>query len=57
MIEDKYVVLKGLTAVVEDRRSASPHVKNLRKRLLRSAIIIGNGEEFYVFKEDASFDS
>lgn len=57
VIDDKYVILKGSTAVREDRPSASPHVKNLRKRLLKSAIMIEDAGGCYIFKEDASFDS
>lgn len=57
MIEDKYVVLKDSTAVIENRPSASDHVKNLRKSLLKSSIMVKNDQGLYVFKEDASFDS
>lgn len=57
IIDDKYVVLKGSTAVIEDRPSARPHIKKLRRKLLESSIISENGLGLYVFNEDAAFDS
>jgi hypothetical protein len=54
--DDKYIVLKGSTAVVENRPSISPAVKKMRDTLIERGIIKRKGK-FYQFEEDYIFTS
>lgn len=56
--EDQYVVLKGSTAVVENRPSAGNSIKSLRQRLIDKGIIkLTEQGNVYRFEEDYIFTS
>ena len=56
--EDKYIVLKGSTAVLENRPSAGEAIINMRDSLKTKGIIeMDDSNEFYIFKEDYIFNS
>jgi hypothetical protein len=57
IIENKYVVLKGSTAVLENRASVPPHIIKLRQELVDAGIMINKGDGVYTFIQDASFNS
>jgi len=54
--EDKYIVLKGSTAIIENRPSIRPAVEKKRKKLLENGVMKRKGE-FYQFVEDYIFNS
>lgn len=58
-IEDvKYIVPKGSTAVVQDRPSALPAIKKMRKSLVSSGVLRGDSsKELYEFTDDYIFNS
>ena len=56
--EDQFVVLKGSTAVIEDRPSAGNSIKNMREKLVNKNILRKNTDNsFYVFQENYAFNS
>lgn len=57
VINNKYVVLKGSTAVRENRRSIVPFLVKLRQDLVDTGIMVETGEELYTFMQDATFNS
>jgi len=57
IIENKYVVLKGSTSVLENRASVPPHIIKLRQELIDAEIMINKGNGIYTFTQDASFNS
>ena len=57
VINNKYVVLKGSTAVRENRRSIAPFLVKLRQDLVDTGIMIETDEELYTFMQDATFNS
>lgn len=57
VINNKYVVLKGSTAVRENRRSIAPFLVKLRRDLVDTGIMVETGEELYTFMQDATFNS
>ena len=57
VIDNKYVVLKGSTAVLKDRPSNPPFLIKLRKDLVNVGIMEDTGNGLYTFVQDASFNS
>ncbi len=57
VINNKYVVLKGSTAVRENRRSIVPFLVKLRQDLVDTGIMVKTDEELYTFMQDATFNS
>ena len=57
VINNKYVVLKGSTAVRENRRSIAPFLVKLRQDLVDTGIMVETDEELYTFMQDATFNS
>lgn len=56
--EDKYIVLQGSTAVIDNRPSAQPAIKKMRATLISSGVLIEDGEKNrYVFTDDYIFNS
>lgn len=56
--EDKYIVLQGSTAVIQDRPSALPAIKKMRKSLVRSGVLQQkNNKDLYEFTDDYIFNS
>ncbi|MDI3409649.1 GIY-YIG nuclease family protein [Bacillus sonorensis] len=56
--EDKYIVLKGSTAVVENRPSAGNAIIKMRNSLIEDGVVkLMNQNEFYQFEEDFIFKS
>lgn len=56
--EDKYIVLKGSTAVINNRPSAGKSIKRMRRHLKEKGIMKKNRDEtFFVFQEDYKFTS
>lgn len=53
---DGFVVLKGSTAVLQERTKSMPHVVALRKQLITEGTLVQTGE-FYKFTRDAEFPS
>lgn len=54
--EDKYIVLKGSTAVIENRPSIQAAIEKMRDRLIEKGVMKQQGE-FYYFEEDYIFNS
>ena len=57
VIDNKYVVLKGSTAVLKDRPSSAPFIIKLRTDLVDAGIMEDKGDGLYTFVQDASFNS
>lgn len=57
IVDNKYVVLKGSTAVLKNRRSCPNAIAKLRQDLVESGILTDSGEGTYVFTMDTAFDS
>jgi len=57
IIGDKYVVLKGSTAVKDNRNSVANHIKTLRQKLIDSKSMILDEDGLYHFVEDYAFNS
>lgn len=58
IVEDKYIVLKGSTAVFDNRPSAEPAIINKRQSLIDSGVLQKyNDEELYFFTNDYIFNS
>lgn len=57
IIENKYVVLKHSTSVLENRASVPPQIIKLRQKLIEAGIMTNKGDGVYTFLQDASFDS
>ncbi|GAA4058174.1 GIY-YIG nuclease family protein [Amphibacillus indicireducens] len=56
--DDKYIVLKGSTAVIEDRPSALPAIKKMRSSLVESGVLKEMSHEgLYEFTDDYIFNS
>lgn len=56
--EDKYIVLKGSTAVIENRPSAKSNIINMRADLEEKGIIVKDSENhIFIFQEDYIFNS
>ena len=55
--EDKYIVLKGSTAVIEERPSASESIVKMRKDLINKDIMKKLENSLYIFQEDYIFNS
>lgn len=56
--EDKYIVLQGSTAVIEDRPSALPAIKKMRRSLVNSGVLQQKGNKnLYEFMDDYIFNS
>jgi len=56
--EDKYIVLQGSTAVIENRPSAQPAIKKMRASLISSGVLEeDNNKNYYVFTDDYIFNS
>jgi len=56
IIDDQYVVLRGSTAVRENRPSIPPAIAKMRNALLEMGVMVEQGD-YYVFKNDAPFNS
>lgn len=57
IMDNKYVVLKGSTAVLENRRSIPSAIIKLRRELVETGIMINKGDGVYTFIQDAAFNS
>ncbi|SFR00598.1 GIY-YIG nuclease family protein [Desulfoscipio geothermicus] len=57
IIDNKYVVLKGSTAVAKERKSAPPSIIKLRQDLIDAEIMVPNDEGTFIFQKDANFNS
>lgn len=56
--EDQFVVLKGSTAVLDNRPSASNAIKRMREKLITKNILSKkNDDKFYTFEENYAFNS
>ena len=55
--EDKYIVLKGSTAVIGERPSASESIVKMRKNLINKDIMKKLENSLYIFQEDYIFNS
>src|SRR5699024_7054512 len=58
IVEDRYIVLQGSTAVIQDRPSVSPAIKRMRESLVRSGVLRESGDKkVYEFTDDYIFNS
>ena len=58
IVEEKYIVLKGSTAVLNNRPSASEAIIKMRNNLVKKGIMEKAADnKFYIFKEDYIFNS
>lgn len=58
IVEEKYIVLKGSTAVLNNRPSASEAIIKMRNNLVKKGIMEKTADnKFYIFKEDYIFNS
>lgn len=57
IIENKCVVLKGSTAVLENRQSITSPIAKLRADLIETGIMVNKGDGVYTFLQDATFNS
>lgn len=57
IINNKYVVLKGSTSVLDNRPSIPNLIVKLRQDLVDTGIVLNNGNGFYTFMQDATFNS
>jgi len=57
IMENKYVVLKGSTAVLENRQSIPSSIAKLRADLIETGIMVNKGDGVYTFLQDATFNS
>src|SRR5699024_1505336 len=56
--ENEYIVLKGSTAIIEDRPSASSAIVNLRQSLIDNGVLKKNiDQKHYIFASDYKFSS
>lgn len=56
--EDKFIVLKGSTAVIKNRPSVSPAIKRMRKNLVDSGVLKKKKQDnLYEFTDDYIFNS
>lgn len=56
--DDQFVILKGSTAVITHRPSASKSIKRLRETLIKKKVLRKtNDESLYVFEENYAFNS
>jgi hypothetical protein len=55
--DNDYVVLKGSTAVIDDRPSCPDAIKKMRQKLKDAGIITEDDNGLYVFNENAKFSS
>lgn len=52
-----YIVLKGSTAIKEDKGSMSPNTKQYKDELVRTGKLVSIARDLYVFKDDVPFKS
>ncbi|AJQ27933.1 GIY-YIG nuclease family protein [Pelosinus fermentans] len=57
IINNKYVVLKGSTSVMDNRPSIPNFLVKLRQDLVDTGIMLNNGNGLYIFMQDATFNS
>lgn len=58
IVEDKYIVLQGSTAMMRDRPSINPAIKKLRESLIDSGVLQADeGKRLYEFTDDYIFNS
>jgi hypothetical protein len=57
IIDNKYVVLKGSTAVLQNRPSIPSFLVKLRQNLVDAGIMVDKGDGIYTFEKDAAFNS
>lgn len=57
IFNNQYVVLKGSTAVLNNRPSTSTFIAKLRQDLIDTGIMVDQGSGLYTFVEDATFNS
>lgn len=57
VIDNKYVVLKGSTALLDNRPSISEPLAKMRQDLIPRGIMINQGDGVFTFAEDAQFNS
>lgn len=57
IINNKYVVLKGSTSVMDNRPSIPNVLVKLRQELIETGIMVNNGNDCYTFMQDATFNS
>lgn len=57
IMDNKYVILKGSTAVLENRKSIPPAIAKLRKDLVETGIMVNKGDGVFTFTQDATFNS
>lgn len=57
IIDNKYVVLKGSTALLDNRPSSSESLIKMRQDLITRGIMINKGDGVFTFIEDAQFNS
>lgn len=56
--DDQFVILKGSTAIIDDRPSASKSIKNMRQKLVNKKILSKKSDDsFYTFEENYAFNS
>jgi len=57
IVNNKYVILKGSTSVIENRPSIPNAIMKLRQDLVDTKIMMNNENGFYTFMQDATFNS
>jgi hypothetical protein len=57
IIDNKYVVLKGSTAVLKNRPSIPSFLVKLRQSLVDTGIVVDKGDGVYTFEKNATFNS
>nr|WP_094603006.1 DUF4357 domain-containing protein [Sporomusa silvacetica] len=57
IMQNKYVVLKGSTAVQENRLSIPTFIVKLRQDLVDAGIMLDHSDGLYIFMQDATFNS
>lgn len=57
IINNKYVVLKGSTSVMDNRPSIPTFIVKLRQDLIDTGIMLNKENGFYTFMQDATFNS
>ncbi len=57
-LRDQYVILKGSTAIIDDKTSMPPNAKERKQELIQQGKLIGkSNEQLYEFAEDVPFNS
>lgn len=57
IVNNKYVVLKGSTSVMDTKASIPKFIVKLRQELIEKGIMLNNGNGLYTFTQDAAFNS